>query len=141
MSERAGVAFRRGGPRTPPDARCAEFAAGKEGGGISLPSVSVKDGITLEFEVGFARGVVGEEGVLKIGGGGGGMAIRSSSSFFGVIGASSSIIFGVSFCESSPLSSVFVIVGGGSCIDAPRFSMTEGRRSHVRNDHVVGGCL
>lgn len=145
----AGMAFRRGGwgPRMPPDARCAEFKAGKEGGGMASVSEEerVKDGTELEFEVGFARGVVGEEGDLMVGGGGGGITIRSASSFLGVAGASIvSFSVGLPFSVSLSASWFLVTVGSGSCIDGgalPVFSILWGCRSHVKKDHVVGGCL
>jgi len=138
MRPGVGAGFRRGGPRTPPDARWAEFAAGKEGGGmefealwaefaagnegggmlfdalwaelaagnegggmLSVPSVRVKDGTALCVEEGRARGVVGEDDFLKVGGVGGGIAARSASSFFGeMTGGSSFVIVGVSSSAS-----------------------------------------
>lgn len=141
-------ALRRGGPRMPPVARWAELRAGKEGAGrlssLSWSSAeSLKEGTEVVVEEGVARGVVGEEGFLKVGGGGGGIIFLSSSSFFGVIEVLSSNIFRISFFDSSVLSPV-VNIGGGSCIEAgasPLFSTIEGLRSHVRKDHVVGGCL
>lgn len=66
---------RRGGARAPLEARWAEFRAGNEGAGGE--SERLKDGMVEEVVVDVARGVVGEEGCLKMGGGGGGMAFRS----------------------------------------------------------------
>jgi hypothetical protein len=103
----------------PAEALCAEFKAGKEGGGmLSVPSVSVNDGTAFCVE-GRARGVVGEEGFLNVGGGGGGMAARSASSFFGgVTGDSSFETVGISFSASRLVSSDVAIVGGDFSIDA-----------------------
>lgn len=56
------TAFRRGGARegfVVEEARCAEFSAGNEGGGMmSMSSESVNDGMFVEGFVGFAFGVV-----------------------------------------------------------------------------------
>lgn len=110
-----GRAFSRGIARVPPDARCAEFAAGKEGmsgsGDEGFEPSREKIGMLVLGEgwEAFARGVVGEEGILfggagflNRGGGGGGMAARSSAALLGggivlfpIIGASwsDSVIF------------------------------------------------
>jgi hypothetical protein len=88
-SERLGVgsdegAPRRGGPVTPPDARCAEFMAGKEGAcGSSDEASRLNEGM---LEAGFwelARGVGGDAGVGFLNSGGGGMAARSSAALLG----------------------------------------------------------
>lgn len=79
----------RGGPVLPPDARCAEFAAGKEGiNGSSLPSSRVKGGISADFAAGLLAIALGAScGEVVLGDGmdgfakeGGGMALRSMSS-------------------------------------------------------------
>jgi len=72
---RVGTGFNLGGPRLPPEARCAEFAAGKEGAGGESSSWKVGMGVVV------AQGVVGDEGRFLKGGGGGGIALRSRSSF------------------------------------------------------------
>jgi len=101
-----GRRFRRGGPLVPPEALCAEFAAGKEGadGASSTANVGGGGGGRLPFEARCAelaagkegagpgsdrvkegtaaRGVVGEEAIVVLnGGGGGGIALRSSCTF------------------------------------------------------------
>lgn len=77
-----GTGLRRGGARAPPDARWAEFMAGKEGGGRESSSLKLgMEGDEVYADV--ARGVVGDGGedcFFSDGGGGGGMAFLSSSS-------------------------------------------------------------
>lgn len=75
-----GTVERRGGPRTPPDARWAELGPGKDGAGGELSRLRLGTWGEMVVAV-MARGDVGEEGSLLKGGGGGGMAFRSSSSF------------------------------------------------------------
>jgi hypothetical protein len=96
--ERDGSGARRGGARAPPNARWAEFAAGKDGAGGESSSLNA---VTVQVVVddALARGVVGDAGVLNDGRGGGGMVLRSWSSF--VLAFLSGLIITISF--SSPL--------------------------------------
>lgn len=96
----AGKAARRGVDEVEEDARWEEFAAGKSGGcGFEdVPSVRFNDGIGLDCMLAEALGVVGEAGFLiDGGGGGGGIALRSCSTFDGVRTGSDSTICGTSF--------------------------------------------
>lgn len=70
------------------------------------------------------------------------MAARSASSFFGetTIGSSFAIV-DISFSGSWLVSSDVVIAGGGFSIEAGASTFwIEGRRSHCRKGHLVGGC-
>jgi hypothetical protein len=86
---------RRGGARAPPDARCAEFAAGKDGTASVSGSVNVGSCV--------ASGVAGcEEVMVMVGGcgflnkGGGGIDLRSRSSFVTGVGV------GMGFDSAAP---------------------------------------
>lgn len=139
-------------------ALCAEFAAGKRGGwslgwlvglrGRSSSWERLKDGIIPAAVVADARGVVGEDGFLKVGGGGGGIIFLSLATFAGGPGATGSVIFsmivsstmlGITRFSSCPCcftdatGASLPLVDGASCI--------KGRCSQVEKSHVVGGCL
>jgi hypothetical protein len=96
----AGKAARRGVVEVVEDARWEEFAAGKSGGCDFEDALSVRfnDGIGLDCMLAEAFGVVGEVGFLiDGGGGGGGIALRSCSTFDGIRTGSDSTICGPSF--------------------------------------------
>lgn len=115
------VGVNRAGPRAGPDARCAEFAAGKTGKGTMLSDMAKREGpearcaeltagkdgggmLSLKEKLGMlgvlegrlARGVVGAADFLNVGGGG--IDVRSRASIFLFSSAST------------------IVAGGGSCL-------------------------
>lgn len=140
-----GRAPRRGGRLAPPEARWAEFGAGKEGGGARFEDARCaelregKEGAGGEEE----RVKVGTVGVLSSsslrggedcfggsflkGGGGGGMAFLSISALL-IAGESSLELLGPSWGD----------IEGGASFFATSWSV--GRWSQESRDHDEGGC-
>lgn len=129
----AGIGFNFGGPRAS-DARCAEFSAGKEGGGgdellgTALGEHRLADSATRSRVSSVSSDVTGGD-FLK---GGGGIATRSRCACFSNCKAFRSSTSSGSTCASS---------GGTSAVTKVSLVPRAAGRSHERNRHDEGGWL
>lgn len=148
------MAFNRGGPRTPPEARWAELRAGKEGIEGSASEERLKEGFEEARGVGGEFGSFIEEGVLEVwslvgflnGGGGGGIARRSRSCLDIPSSFSSTELAFEPASPFTPLFAPFAFCSGSkSSIEGASWrgffdeKIREGRRSHCRMSHEDGG--